>query len=235
MKLWLKFFEENNIVKKNPTELLSMLVNYVINLVQIEMKDKTINYLAIGCPPSFTQKQISELNTIGETTGISHFCLYSEPLVVCRYYSERMRPEETTLVIDCGAGSFDATILKVDEENSVIVIGHTCIDTIGGERYTQRLMDFLCERSKGTTVRELSLEEQFSLKCNAENTKRSLGTEDFPRISTGDSSEYISLDVEELWKDFNDEIVESVKSCLMITSIDQIMWLFLEKECFCIV
>ena len=207
--------ENGKIVDKNPTELLSMLVNHVIDRVRERMNCETINYLAIGYPPSFTEDQKKELETIGEQTKISTVYLYSEPIVICRYYSGGlMRSGETTLVIDCGAGRFDATILKCQDGCSFDVIGHTGIDTIGGERYTQSLMDYICERSKGITVRELSPKEKFSWRGFAESIIVCRGIRDSVTINTDDSSESFSIDLEELWKDYNDEIVRSLQKLL---------------------
>ena len=219
-RVMVEVYEKDQIVLKDPTELLAMLVNFVIEDAQKHMGNKKIEYLALAFPPSFNDNQKMELKRIGILTGIRHIELYPETTAACIYYGfTSMAPEQTVMVVDCGAGTCDATILKYN--NGFEVVGHAGKDTIGGARYSQELMAYVLKEFKNNDVPMKKLNKKKSyLEDVVENGKIALKTSSYVDIDIDDDYQPILVTQAKLniiSNKLNKEIVAMVKDLIEST------------------
>lgn len=194
-RVMVEVFDNNQTVHKDPTDLLSMLVNHVIDYVKEKTGSHNIDYVAFAFPPSFTERQKVELKRIAIGTGIRHIVLYPETTAACICYGiQSMNVGETALVVDCGAGTCDATVLKYD--NGFEVVSHTGYNDIGGVNYTQLLMDYALKRfeENGCPMEKMIKKKKALLEQIAEDTKIVLGNyETVPMDMTDDYFPEISI------------------------------------------
>ena len=158
--------ENNKPVLKDPTELLSLLVNHAIELAKQHLDNKDIQYLALAFPPSYNDLQKQELMRIAVNTGIRHIEFYPETTAASFYYGfSMMAPGQVLKIIDCGAGTCDVSLLKY-ENNEFQIIVHDGFDNIGGNQFTDALKSFVysefmkincdCKSLKRAQVNELN-------------------------------------------------------------------------------
>ena len=208
-----KVCENDQIICKSPCELLSMLLNHVIEFVKRSMENEQIDYLALAYPPSFTDNQKRELKRIGILTGIRHISLYAETTAACIIYGiSYIAPGQTVMVVDCGAGTCDATILQYD--NDFKVVRHAGLSTVGGDSYTQVLMEHLLKFSKkDTTIERMTSMKRAKLEDVAENAKIALRSQDIFDIDIKGFSPVVLTEkiLSHLYKDLNKKICDTVK------------------------
>lgn len=181
--------ENNQTVHKDPTDLLSLLVNHVIDDVKKRTDSHSIDYVAFAFPPSFTERQKVELKRIAINTGIRHIVLYPETTAACICYGiQSMNAGETALVVDCGAGTCDATVLKYDD--GFEIVSHTGYNDIGGVNYTQLLMDYALKRfeENGCPMEKMNKKKKALLEQIAEDTKIILGG--YQTVNIGMTDDY---------------------------------------------
>ena len=233
--------ENNKPVLKDPTELLSLLVNHAIELAKQHLDNKDIQYLALAFPPSYNDLQKQELMRIAVNTGIRHIEFYPETTAASFYYGfSMMAPGQVLMIIDCGAGTCDISLLKY-ENNEFQIIVHDGFDNIGGNQFTDALKSFVysefmkincdCKSLKRAQVNELNQ--------SIESAKISLRTQSTVDVEV-DVDGIIPVTVSQtrlniVCRDLNKQIKEKIYRLLSAYSDNRPNFLLSISNCFFIV
>jgi heat shock protein 5 len=139
---------------------------------------QTIKNAVVTVPAYFNDAQRQATKDAGTIAGLNVLRIINEPTAAAIAYGlDKKGTEKTILVFDLGGGTFDVSILAID--NGVFEVIATNGDThLGGEDFDQRVSDHIIQiwkKKKGKDVRENKKAMQ-KLRRAVENAKRVLSS-----------------------------------------------------------
>jgi len=153
-------------------------------IVLVKMKETAENYLGkevkhavITVPAYFNDAQRQSTKDAGTIAGLNVLRIINEPTAAAIAYGLDKKAEQNILVYDLGGGTFDVSLLTID--NGVFEVVATNGDThLGGEDFDQRVMQhfikiFNKKHSKDMTKDKRSLQK---LRREVEKAKRALSS-----------------------------------------------------------
>merc|ERR1719244_1146728 len=154
----------------------------VSSMVLTKMKETAENYLGkevkhavITVPAYFNDAQRQSTKDAGTISGMNVLRIINEPTAAAIAYGLDKKTEKNILVFDLGGGTFDVSLLTID--NGVFEVVATNGDThLGGEDFDQRVMEHfikLYKKKKGKDLRKDSRAVQ-KLRREVEKAKRAL-------------------------------------------------------------
>ncbi|MDP3236582.1 MAG: Hsp70 family protein [Myxococcales bacterium] len=106
-------------------------------------------------PANASVRQRDAVRRAAEQAGMKVLAMVNEPTAAALFYANLRSPAQTVLIFDLGGGTFDATVLRV--ENRVVKVLATGGDAfLGGSDFDERLADAFAthlERTSGISVR----------------------------------------------------------------------------------
>ncbi len=138
-----------------------------------------INRAVVTVPAYFNDAQRQATKDAGTIAGLKVERVINEPTAAAIAYGlDKQDVEETILVFDLGGGTFDVTLLHID--NGVFEVKATSGNThLGGEDFDQRMMDFFIAQFKRKSGVDISGDKRAlqRLRKQCENAKRTLSTQ----------------------------------------------------------
>merc|ERR1711957_577 len=118
----------------------------VSSMILIKMKETAENYLGkevkhavVTVPAYFNDAQRTSTKDAGSISGLNVLRIINEPTAAAIAYGLDKKAEQNILVYDLGGGTFDVSLLTID--NGVFEVVATNGDThLGGEDFDQRVM-----------------------------------------------------------------------------------------------
>lgn len=160
-------------------------------MVLIKMKEtaeaylgKKVTHAVVTVPAYFNDAQRQATKDAGTIAGLNVMRIINEPTAAAIAYGlDKKEGEKNILVFDLGGGTFDVTLLTID--NGVFEVLSTNGDThLGGEDFDQRVMDHfikLYKKKKGKDIRGNNRAVQ-KLRREVEKAKRALSSQHQARI-----------------------------------------------------
>jgi molecular chaperone DnaK (HSP70) len=148
----------------------------------------------ITVPAYFNDAQRQATKDAGSIAGLCVQRVINEPTAAAIAYGldRSSNHEETILVYDLGGGTFDVTLLTID--NGVFEVKATAGDThLGGEDFDQRVIDYCVEQFKKKSSVDVRNDAKAlaRLKKSCENAKRTLSTQMSAQIEVCWTSIYL--------------------------------------------
>ena len=136
-----------------------------------------VSRAVVTVPASFNDAQRSATATAGSIAGLSVVRVLNEPTAAALAYGHSRNLNETIAVYDFGGGTFDITILKLQDQ-VYEVLGTSGDSFLGGDDLDERIVDrmvdkFLAEHRVDLRTNEVSM---MRLRAVAEQTKIENGT-----------------------------------------------------------
>ncbi|CAL8113744.1 unnamed protein product [Orchesella dallaii] len=160
-------------------------------MVLVKMKEtaeaylgKKVTHAVVTVPAYFNDAQRQATKDAGTIAGLNVMRIINEPTAAAIAYGlDKKEGEKNVLVFDLGGGTFDVSLLTID--NGVFEVVATNGDThLGGEDFDQRVMDYfikLYKKKKGKDVRKDNRAVQ-KLRREVEKAKRALSSAHQTRI-----------------------------------------------------
>jgi molecular chaperone DnaK (HSP70) len=144
-----------------------------------------VNHAVVTVPAYFTDAQRQATKDAGTIAGLKVERVLNEPTAAAIAYGldRHKGVEENILVFDLGGGTFDVTLLTID--NGVFEVKATAGDThLGGEDFDQRLMDHCIAQFKKKHRLDISTDNKAiaRLRRQCENAKRTLSTQNSAQL-----------------------------------------------------
>merc|ERR1711990_555617 len=145
---------------------------------------KEIKNAVVTVPAYFNDAQRQATKDAGTISGLDVMRIINEPTAAAIAYGmDKKEGEKNVLVFDLGGGTFDVSLLTID--NGVFEVVSTNGDThLGGEDFDQRVIDYfikLYKKKKGKDIRKDNRAVQ-KLRREVEKAKRTLSTAHQARI-----------------------------------------------------
>merc|ERR1712070_1162438 len=164
----------------------------VSSMVLTKMKETAENYLGkevkhavITVPAYFNDAQRQATKDAGTMAGLNVLRIINEPTAAAIAYGLDKKAEQNILVYDLGGGTFDVSLLTID--NGVFEVVATAGDThLGGEDFDQRLTEHFTKifkkKNNGVDIKKDPRAFQ-KLKHEVEKAKRDLSSVHQVKIS----------------------------------------------------
>jgi heat shock protein 5 len=159
-------------------------------MVLVKMKETAEGYLGkqiknavVTVPAYFNDAQRQATKDAGTIAGLNVARIINEPTAAAIAYGLDKKGEKNILVFDLGGGTFDVSILTID--NGVFEVISTNGDThLGGEDFDQRIMEYFIKLIKRKHTKDVSNDKKAvqKLRREAERAKRSLSNQHQVRV-----------------------------------------------------
>merc|ERR1712117_298024 len=156
----------------------------VSSMVLTKMKETAENYLGkevkhavITVPAYFNDQQRQSTKDAGVIAGLNVLRIINEPTAAAIAYGLDKKTEKNILVYDLGGGTFDVSLLTID--NGVFEVVATNGDThLGGEDFDQRVMQHFMKVFQKKHGKDMSKDKRAiqKLRREVEKTKRALSS-----------------------------------------------------------
>merc|ERR1711993_158725 len=181
----------------------------ISSMVLIKMKEvaeaylgKKVTHAVVTVPAYFNDAQRQATKDAGTIAGLNVMRIINEPTAAAIAYGmDKKEGEKNVLVFDLGGGTFDVSLLTID--NGVFEVVATNGDThLGGEDFDQRVMEHfikIYKKKKGKDLRKDNRAVQ-KLRREVEKAKRALS-----------NSHQVKIEVESLYdgEDFTETLTRA--------------------------
>ncbi|KAK3809259.1 MAG: putative ER Hsp70 chaperone BiP [Benniella sp.] len=166
-----------------PEEISAMVLGKMKEIAESYLSEK-VKHAVVTVPAYFNDAQRQATKNAGAIAGLNVLRIINEPTAAAIAYGlDKKEGESTILVYDLGGGTFDVSLLSV--EDGLFEVLATNGDThLGGEDFDNRVMDHfvkLYQKKHGKDIAK-DLETMSTLKREVEKAKRTLSSQMSVRI-----------------------------------------------------
>lgn len=170
---------KGEIKKFAPEEISSMVLTKMKEIAETYLGGK-VNDAVITVPAYFNDSQRQATKDAGAIAGLNVLRIINEPTAAALAYGldKNLKGEKNVLIFDLGGGTFDVSILSIDE-GSLFEVKSTAGDThLGGEDFDNRLVNYFVDEFRRKHHKDLKGNTRAlrRLRTACERAKRTLSS-----------------------------------------------------------
>ena len=160
-----------------PEEISSMVLTKMREIAEAYLGQKVTDAV-ITVPAYFNDSQRQATKDAGRISGLNVLRIINEPTAAALAYGldKNLKNEKNVLIFDLGGGTFDVSILTIDE-GSIFEVRSTAGDThLGGEDFDSRMVNHFIQEFKRKYGKDISKNARSvrRLRTACERAKRTL-------------------------------------------------------------
>lgn len=169
-----------------PEEISAMVLTKMRDIAE-SYTGKKIKNAIVTVPAYFDNSQRQATKDAGIIAGLNVVRVLNEPTAAAIAYGLDQKAEKNILVFDLGGGTFDVSILTIDD-GVFEVIGTNGDTHLGGEDFDQRVLDHFMKFMKRKDGKDISNDKRAiqKLKREVEKGKRALSSQHEVKIEIED-------------------------------------------------
>jgi heat shock protein 5 len=159
-------------------EISAMVLGKMKEIAEAYLSKK-VTHAVVTVPAYFNDAQRQATKDAGVISGLTVMRIINEPTAAAIAYGlDKKEGEKNILVFDLGGGTFDVSVLTID--NGVFEVVATNGDThLGGEDFDNRVMEYFIKLFKKKTGKDIRKDHRAvqKLRREVEKAKRTLSTQ----------------------------------------------------------
>ncbi len=139
---------------KSLTEIASLVLKQIVSHAN-HAAGEQFKECVLTVPAHASVRQRDAMRQAAELAGLRVRAMINEPTAAALYYANLRNPEQTVLIFDLGGGTFDATLMRV-QNKLVKVLGTGGDAFLGGANFDELIVEKMVEefeRTHGVEVR----------------------------------------------------------------------------------
>ena len=161
-----------------PEEISSMVITKLKDITE-SYTGETLTDVVITVPAYFNDAQRQATKDSGTIAGLNVLRIINEPTAAAIAYGldKKTQSEQNILIFDCGGGTFDVSLLSIDD--GIFEVKATAGDThLGGEDFDTRLVEHCMKEFKRKQKVDISGNKKAlrRLRTSCERAKRTLSS-----------------------------------------------------------
>nr|AHA36970.1 heat shock protein 70c [Leptinotarsa decemlineata] len=170
---------KGEVKKFAPEGISSMILTKMKEIAETYLGGK-VSDAVVTVPAYFNDSQRQATKDAGSIAGLNVLRIINEPTAAALAYGldKNLKGEKNVLIFDLGGGTFDVSILAIDE-GSLFEVKSTAGDThLGGEDFDNRMVNFFVDEFKRKHKKDLSKNTRAlrRLRTACERAKRTLSS-----------------------------------------------------------
>ncbi|HAI70166.1 MAG TPA: heat-shock protein Hsp70 [Gammaproteobacteria bacterium] len=208
-----------------PQEISAIILKHLKGIAEAYVK-QPVHKAVITVPAYFSDAQRQATREAGEIAGLEVVRMINEPTAAALSYEADQKTHKRILVYDLGGGTFDVSVVSIEEDVVEVVASHGN-NKLGGDDFDQKIAEHLVEQIKAESGFDIQTSRKAIARLNraAEAAKRALS--DFPFVLIEEeyleeqdgvpihlSLELARNDYEDMIEEYIDETLEAVHIAL---------------------
>lgn len=170
-----------------PEEISSFILKEIKNNAEKKFGSE-FKKAVITVPAYFNNEQRNSTIKAGELAGLEVIKIINEPTAASISYTEEMTSDEKLIMVyDLGGGTFDVSLVYMDDSN-VDVEGSSGNNFLGGEDFDSIIMMYIAEKMGITSKIESSDIEKSKFLKICENAKKTISVRKKVKVSLDDNT-----------------------------------------------
>lgn len=146
----------------------------------------------ITVPAYFGDLQRQETKKAGIAAGFDVLSIINEPTAAALAYGFVQKECKTIMVFDLGGGTFDVTILEIEDTDGTVKASDGA-DELGGKDWDELIIQYVYDEFHNRTNKFISEDRGFDIQQEAIDAKIRLSTEEMTHIRISDSGEDVEI------------------------------------------